>query len=1557
MMKKRNRKAMSTRRRYERRRRPRPDVTADVGHYHVLESLETRLLMTVTLTDNIDDQNINTTDPALVLDLNDHFTDDAISERFLRFDSVLGGFFVELFPAIVPNTVANFLNYVNDGRLNDSIIHRSIPGFVAQGGGFTYFSETDGVEAVPTDPPILNEFDNWYDPAFGGLDTDDPVNTRGTISMALTADPDSGTSGFFFNDVDNVAGHPPGGNDLDAAKHTVFGEAVTLTVLDAILDLNTMNFGSPFTNFPLLDDSADPLAVKSNVVLFSNIETSDLQFEVISNDNTDIVTVDINADGTLTMTPTGIGSGTATILIRGTDLDDTTTIDDAFTLTLDGPPGAHDDLQLTDNNIDPILVAVLANDSGASAIDPTTVVILDQPDFGDVVVDATTGGVTYTPRPEFLEIDAFTYTVMDVDGRTSNEATATVAVKTAPIAADDSFESTDINATIEIDVLANDTDFNGNETIDATTITIISPPTIGNTTIDPVTGVVTYTFNAGVGGDDSFTYTVDDDSGQTSNTATVNISVQTDPAAEDDEVSVDIPSGPIPISVLDNDTDDNGDTTIDVTTVTIISDPSNGTIVVDPVTGVVTYTPDDDMAANGGNDTFTYTVTDTTGRVSTPAVVTIAVQAPPVANTDDVTRTVSDVAGEIAFSVLFNDTDANGLTTIDATTLSIMTDPTAGTLEVDPDTGFVTYTPETGFTGTDTFTYTVDDDTGRVSNVATVTLDILAIPVAGDDDVIVALDLSPVTFDVLANDTDGNGNNTIDRTTLTIIDAVAGGSITIDPGTQIITYTPDPDFDGGDSFTYQVTDQTGLTSNLATVALGFPVGTSFGDFFHGTNLTTTINGVDVTFMLIGAGSGTVVASGGEQIDINITGTDTTSRHVITTRGGSNRFLVNDITADSSMASITGRTTDLSGDITIPGIVGSIQLADVSGNHVIDILGNTTGAFVRLVFANVTDLVINTGIAIQSLVVNSWVDTDDEQDEINAPSIISLQSRGAFQANLNLDRSNGAATTLSIARITGTISNVTWTIAGNVGAVLASDLNNFTLNVNRDAGFGGTVRFLRLGRLFGTNDLTVDGSIFTILATNWSSGTIRAEQVRTILIIGVRGNRQLGDFAADLDLQGGTVVGPRLFRIYVADTIHNSTWDVDGTIGSIFAITWHRGELNAMAVHSIQIQRDFRNNAGGTMQVDMTLQGGNPARRLGVLRVARQVQASTWVIDGPVGVMLLDRINRLTLDLNAALPMLRAGQISDSDLDVAGRISTIVATAWDGGSLTASSLGWIRMLGSRQSLGNFNADVTLTGDNHRFILGGTLIRGVVSGGDWDINGDAGQFRAYSWDAGSFTAASLQAILLRPAPSFKRIFGIVGDLGIDLTLTGATHAFARLSAVIMNGTIREGRWQIDGDVIRISTANTNLAWSANVSGRVRDLRILGDAAGTLAAASFGMVTITGELNRATLLAGANLGADATLGGIGVDADTFGPGSIDRIAIGQRVRTSTIGAGLDPVNGLFNDGDDVVLGGAASFIGSLAIRGPLDTLTLIGAGQYPPRVILEGVPQVPSTVDNLL
>jgi len=173
--------------------------------------------------------------------------------QIARITTNFGDIDVELFTDRTPLSVANFLNYANGGRYDNTIFHRSVMDFVIQGGGY---ENEIGFDRIDRDPPVQNE------PGISNL--------RGTIAFAKSpGDPNSATSEWFFNLGDNS-------ENLDEQNggFTVFGEISFqsgLDVMDAIAGLETVNASGvdgAFTDFPVTDPDAisgNPAAINPNV--------------------------------------------------------------------------------------------------------------------------------------------------------------------------------------------------------------------------------------------------------------------------------------------------------------------------------------------------------------------------------------------------------------------------------------------------------------------------------------------------------------------------------------------------------------------------------------------------------------------------------------------------------------------------------------------------------------------------------------------------------------------------------------------------------------------------------------------------------------------------------------------------------------------------------------------------------------------------------------------------------------------------------------------------------------------------------------------------------------------------------------------------------------------------------------------------------------------------------------------------------------------------------------------------------------------------------------------
>ena len=157
---------------------------------------------------------------------------EAKKNPVVEMDTSLGKIKIELFEKEAPISVKNFLDYANSGYYAGTIFHRVIPGFMAQGGGLTAALQPKAGDR----PAIKNE-------AANGL-----KNDRGTVAMARGGDPNSATSQFFINVVDNMMLNRP---NPDGAGYAVFGKVIEgMDVVDKIVSTPQEKKNPVFQNVP-----------------------------------------------------------------------------------------------------------------------------------------------------------------------------------------------------------------------------------------------------------------------------------------------------------------------------------------------------------------------------------------------------------------------------------------------------------------------------------------------------------------------------------------------------------------------------------------------------------------------------------------------------------------------------------------------------------------------------------------------------------------------------------------------------------------------------------------------------------------------------------------------------------------------------------------------------------------------------------------------------------------------------------------------------------------------------------------------------------------------------------------------------------------------------------------------------------------------------------------------------------------------------------------------------------------------------------------------------------
>ncbi len=288
-------------------------------------------------------------------------------------------------------------------------------------------------------------------------------------------------------------------------------------------------------------------------------------------------------------------------------------------------PVAVDDNSSTPVNT-PVTIDVLVNDTDADG-DILTISSITQPQNGSAAISK--GDLVYTPDNDFTGSDSFTYTITDGNGNTAT-ATVTVTVtesgnggnnggsnggnnggnnNVAPIARDDQVTVTGESA--NIDVLSNDTDADG----DTLSLVFIDQPAHGHASI--INGVIVYTPNPGFSGQDVLWYTISDGNDHTSK-AKLTITVENTAASNQPPVATDDYLGLVQvgqtqtISVLQNDSDPNGDTL----KITSVSNTQYGTAKINS-DGTISFTPIPDYC---GIIEFDYTVSDSYGHTATATV-------------------------------------------------------------------------------------------------------------------------------------------------------------------------------------------------------------------------------------------------------------------------------------------------------------------------------------------------------------------------------------------------------------------------------------------------------------------------------------------------------------------------------------------------------------------------------------------------------------------------------------------------------------------------------------------------------------------------------------------------------------------------------------------------------------------------------------------------------------------------------------------------------------------------------------------------------------------------
>ncbi|MGZ3757715.1 MAG: CshA/CshB family fibrillar adhesin-related protein [Mucilaginibacter sp.] len=783
----------------------------------------------------------------------------------------------------------------------------------------------------------------------GGLTAGSTITT--TIPYTLTqADKDAGT----VSNNATVNSKDPSGNVVSAAGSVVVTVAKSPVAKN---DTSAVAFNQPVKISVINNDTPD------------NTSFDVASVQVISAPSHGTATA--NSDGTVTYTPTnnysgpdsftykvadsyGYFSNVATVILNVATPSPSMTLTKTATSTAAKAGDIINYAFVLKNTGNAALTNVVITDAGVDAGS------LSQSTISSLPVGVTVTTITGKHTVTAADVAAGSYSNQaSVTAKDPNNNTVTTVSDdpTTPALND---PTVSIIAPPGVISLTKTGVFSGNSITFTFTIKNVGPVTLNTITLtDALLGLSSAAVTVPAGGltvgstvTYSASYTLnqaDKDAGSVTNNATVSskdpsgniitapatvvVTVAKSPVANNDASTVNFNQS-AQISVLSNDTPDN--TSFNLSSVQIVSAPTHGTATPNS-DGTVTYTPTTNYS---GTDSFTYRVQDSYGYYTNVATVTITVVAPTpsMSLTKVATNTVANAGDVINYTIVVKNTGNVALTNIVITDAgadagSIAPVPPAS-LAVGASSVFTakhtvtaadviarSYSNQAGVTATDptgnpVSTPKSDDPTTPTPNDPTVST-IVTTPVAVNDVAQVPFN-QPVIIAVLNND-DPKGS-TFNVSSLQIVTAPAHGTTTINAdGT--ITYTPNNNYVGLDSFTYTVKDAFGTTSNVATVTLSVSTFTATlsltkvalngasnpGDVINYTIAVKNTGNATLTNVIItdlGADPGSVTPSTIASLAPGVSVTNITAKHTVTAA---------DVAAGSFSNQATVTATDPSGN--------------------------------------------------------------------------------------------------------------------------------------------------------------------------------------------------------------------------------------------------------------------------------------------------------------------------------------------------------------------------------------------------------------------------------------------------------------------------------------------------------------------------------------------------------------------------------------------------------------------------------------------------------------------
>ncbi|HCZ8962786.1 TPA: tandem-95 repeat protein, partial [Vibrio alginolyticus] len=409
----------------------------------------------------------------------------------------------------------------------------------------------------------------------------------------------------------------------------------------------------------------------------------------------------------------------------------------------------------------------------------------------NVLVSIENGIATISPTADWNGSEALTFTATDPSGESVSQTVNFTVAPVADIVADKATVVEDTPTIIK--VLDNDT-FEGDDKV--VSLDTNNGPANGTVSVNP-DGSVTYTPNDNYHGTDSFTYIVTSSGVSESTTVNVDVTPVNDAPVANDDTAVTDEDTPVTIDVLPNDTDIDGDT-LSIQSASVPE--AQGTVEI--VDGKLVFTPAENFH---GDAEITYTVTD--GSLTDQATVNVTVNAvndTPVVESNLADQTLAEdfTPYSIDLNTAFSDVDnVDGELTFSVSGNS--------NIQVAIVNGIATFTPTADWNGSEALTFTATDPSGEsVSQTVNFTVAPVADIVADNATVV---EDTPTIIKVLGNDTFEGDDKVV---SLDSNNGPANGTVSVNPDGSV-TYTPNDNYHGTDSFTYIVT--SGGVSESTTV--------------------------------------------------------------------------------------------------------------------------------------------------------------------------------------------------------------------------------------------------------------------------------------------------------------------------------------------------------------------------------------------------------------------------------------------------------------------------------------------------------------------------------------------------------------------------------------------------------------------------------------------------------------------------------------------------------------------------------------------------------------------